>query len=249
MRGPSPRVSLRLRLFWRRGRGALFLMLGWFLLGTLGYRYVERLPLGEALVNALYLGKDRGWFWDLYSWWGQCVLFGIVVSIFFLQSVQQYNPQEFCRMLSREMRDHTIIVGYTHLGARIVAHLREAGRPFVLIDKDATAVDHLVRQEAPVIVDNAREPETLEAAGVRHARALIVASNNLETALLVTRRAREKNPAVRIVVRCFQDEFIDILESLGANQIISSSRSAFREVEDALGAEAPAARRVTSQAS
>jgi hypothetical protein len=243
----SPRISLRLRLFWRHSRWSFFLTLGWFALGTIGFHRFEHLPLGEAFVNALYLGRDRGWFWDLYSWWGQCVLFGVVFSIFFLQSVQRYNPQEFCRMLSREMRDHTIIVGYTHLGARIVAHLQEVGRPFVLIDKDATAVDHLVRQGAPVIVDNAREPGTLEEAGVRHAHAVIVASNNLETALLVTKRAREKNPAVRIVVRCFQDEFIDILESLGANQIISSSRSAFREVEESLGPEAPPARKLAGR--
>jgi len=30
-----------------------------------------------------------------------------------------------------------------------------------------------------------------------------------------------------IIVRCFLDEFTEILESLGANEVISSSKSAF----------------------
>lgn len=238
-----PLATIRLRLFVRRTRWAMALMVAWFTLGALLFRFVDHLPLDEAIVNALYLGRDRGWLWDLYSFWGQCVLFGLVVSVFLLQAVQQYNPQEACRMLAREMRDHTVVIGYTHLGARIVDHLRRIGQRWVVIDKDPTAVDHLVRAGEPVIVDNAREPGALEEAGVTRARAVVVASNNLETALVVTKRARERNRGARIVVRCYQDDFVEILESLGADQVISSSRSAFRELEDVLGPpprEAPA---------
>jgi CPA2 family monovalent cation:H+ antiporter-2 len=148
--------------------------------------------------------------------------------------VQQYNPQEACRMLAKEMKDHTIVVGYTHLGERIVEFLRQAKRAYVLVDRDATAVDDLVRAGEPVIVDNAREASTLEDAGIARARLVVLASNNIETALLVTRRARERNPKVRIIVRCYQDDFVDLLESLGANEVISSSKSAFREIESHL---------------
>ena len=138
-------------------------------------------------------------------------------------------------MLAKEMKDHAIVVGYTHLGARIVEHFRDAKQPYVLIDRDPTAVDDLIRAGEPVIVDNAREPGTLEDAGIARARLLVLASNNIETALLVTRRARQRNAKVRIIVRCYQDEFVDLLESLGASEVISSSRSAFREIEAHLG--------------
>ena len=65
-------------------------------------------------------------------------------------------------MVAREMRDHVVVVGHTHLGARVVDHLRERRRPFVVIEKDATAVDHLLRAGEPVIVDDAKQTTTLE---------------------------------------------------------------------------------------
>jgi len=225
---------VRVRVFFRRCRWGLALMALWFAFGTLAFRVVEGPPWRAALLSAFYLGRQRSWFWDLYSFWGQCVLFGIVVSIFLLQAVQQYNPQEACRMVAREMRDHVVVVGHTHLGARVVEHLRQKGRPFVVIERDASTVDHLLRAGEPVIVDNAKETTTLEEAGVRHAKAVIITSDNVETALLVTKRVRERNSEARIIVRCFQDDFAEILESLGATQVISTSRSAFEEIEGKL---------------
>jgi voltage-gated potassium channel Kch len=67
--------------------------------------------------------------------------------------------------------------------------------------------------------------------GIARARLLVLASNNIETALLVTRLARQRNPQARIIVRCYQDEFVDLLGTLGASEVISSSKSAFREIE------------------
>jgi hypothetical protein len=116
---------IRARLFLRRARWGFAVIGTWFLLGTLVFRYAAGLRFQDAILNAVYLKKSASEIWDLYSFWGQCVLFGIVISIFFLQALQRYNPQEGCRMLAGELRNHVIVVGYTHLGARIVEHLRE----------------------------------------------------------------------------------------------------------------------------
>ena len=226
---------IRLRLLARQSRAAVAVMAAWFAFGTLAYHYWEGLPFPEALRNAFYLGNRPGPFWDLYSFWGQCVLFGIVIAVFVLQGLQQYNPQEGCRMLASEMSNHVIIIGYTHLGARLVEQLQRAQRPYVLIEQDPTAVDHLVRAGEPVIVDDAKQVTTLEQAGVARARLIAVTSNNVETALLVTKRVRESNPKAPIVVRCFLDEFTEILETLGATLVISSSKSAFGEIARYLG--------------
>ncbi len=221
---------IRLKLFLRQCRWGFAVMAAWFAFGTYAYYRWERVPFWEAVRNALYLGYHEGPFWPLYSFWGQCVLFGIVISVFLLQALQQYNPQEGCRMLAREMKDHVIVVGYGHLGARVVEHFQKARRPYVLIEQDSLAVDDLVRAGEPVIVDNAKQDNTLQEAGIEHAMLVVVACNNIETTLLVTKKARERNKKVRIVVRCFLDEFTEILESLGADEVISSSKSAFREI-------------------
>jgi hypothetical protein len=210
--------SIRAKLFLRRARWGFAVIAAWFLLGTLVFRYAGGLGLEDAILNAVYLKKSAGEIWELYSFWGQCVLFGIVISIFFLQALQRYNPQEGCRMLAGELRNHVIVVGYTHLGARIVEHLRETGLPYVLVDRD------------PGVVDNAKQDSTLLDAGILHARTVVVATNNVETALLVTKKAREKNPQAHIIVRCYMDDFAEILETLGANEVISSSKSAFEGI-------------------
>lgn len=139
-------------------------------------------------------------------------------------------------MLAGEIKNHVLVVGYTHLGARIVQHLREAHLPYVLVDQDPAAVDDLVRDGEPVVVDNAKQDSTLEDAGITHAKTVIVTTNNVETALLVTKKAREKNPKAHIIVRCYVDDFAEILETLGANEVISSSKSAFEGIAPRLTA-------------
>lgn len=221
---------IRVLIFLRQCRWGFVILMAWFAFGAVAYLRIEGLGPREAVLNALYLGRNRGWFWDLYSFWGQCVLFGIVISVFLFQAAQQYNPQEGCRMVARQIKDHAIVVGYTHLGRRIVDELRKEKRPYVLIERDAAAVDDLVRAGEPVIVDDAKEESTLRDAGLEKAKLMVVTTNDIETALLVTKRARDGNKTLRIIVRCFLDEFTEILEGLGANEVVSSSKSACREV-------------------
>lgn len=225
---------IRLILFLRQSRWGFALIALWFALGTFAFRFRQHLPLEESFLNAIYLRSRPDSFWVLYSFWGQCVLFGIVISIFLLQAFERYNPEEGCRMLAREMQNHVIIVGYTHLGGRIVEHLRRTKQPYVLIDKDARAVDDLVREGEPIIVDDAKQESSLSDAGIERAKLLIITSNNVETALLVTKRARDRNKKTHIIVRCYLDEFTEILESLGANEVISSSKSAFSGISSRL---------------
>jgi len=227
---------IRIALFLRQSRWGLALLALWFALGTIIFCRVEHLPLREAFLNAVYLRVQPGSLWVLYAFWGQCVLFGIVISIFILQALQRYNPQEGCRMLASEMKDHVIVVGHGHLGGHWVDHLRQTARAYVLIEKDSMAVDDLVRSGEPVIVDDAKQESTLIEAGVDRARLIVITSNVIETALLVTKRARDRNKKATIIVRCYLDEFTEILESLGANEVISSSKSAFNEIATHIGA-------------
>jgi hypothetical protein len=226
---------IRLSLFFRQSRWGFALLALWFFLGTISFYHWDHLPLRDALLCAVYFRFHAGPLSDLYSFWGQCVLFGIVVSIFILQALQHYNPQEGSRMLASEMRNHVIVVGHGHLGGHLVDHLRKSARPYVLIERDSTVVDDLVRAGEPVVVDDAKQESTLIDAGVDHAHLIVITSNNIETALLVTKRARDRNKKATIVVRCYLDEFTEILESLGANEVISSSKSAFNEIAVRLG--------------
>ena len=99
-------------------------------------------------------------------------------------------------------------------------------------------MDDLIRAGEPVVVDDAKQESKLIDAGVDHAHIIIVTANNIETTLLVTKRCRDRNKKASIIVRCYLDEFTEILESLGANEVISSSKSAFKEIAAHLAAPA-----------
>src|SRR5260370_29173009 len=115
---------IRIALFLRQSRWGLALLALWFALGTIIFYRVKHLSLSEAFLNAVYLRVQPGSLWVLYAFWGQCVLFGIVISIFILQPLQRYNPQEGCRMLASEMKDHVIVVGRGTLGGQSVDQIR-----------------------------------------------------------------------------------------------------------------------------
>ncbi len=137
-------------------------------------------------------------------------------------------------MIASQMRNHIVVIGYTHLGERLVTYFREKKVSYCLIEKDKEKVDELLRLGEPVIVDDAREMDALSDANVNSAKVVILASNNLETTLIVTKRARQSNKDCRIITRCFQDEFAEIIESLGANEVISSSKNAFDNIVEKL---------------
>jgi len=212
----------------------LFLLFFWFLGGFLIYFLVFKLNFCEAFKACFFFKHMETDFSSAYSMWSQGLVFGVIFTFLFQNIIEKYNPERGCRMIAKEMQNHFIVVGYTHLGERLINYFRQNEIPFCLIEKDKDKIDELLRQGEPIIVDNAKELDALEDANITNAKAVIVASNNLETALIVTKRSREYNKNCLIVTRCFQDEFVEIIESLGANEIISSSKNAFEDIIEKL---------------
>lgn len=219
---------LRLRASLYRMRHILDLLLLWFVAGFAGFYWGTKLPWTDALLSAFYFEVQPGLMAQGYAFWGQSLLFGVFVGLLFKEGLENYT--ERCRLMSSLVKDHTIIVGYTHLGARLVAHCVKQKLPYVLIEIHKDLVDDLLRQGEPVIIDDARSKDALPAANIKAAKRLIIASNNIETALIVTKAAKEANPAIKVAARCGVDELVGVLEKLGADQVYSTSLAAFNEV-------------------
>lgn len=200
----------------------------WFTAAALGFRFGLGLPWSHALASTFYFEVQSHALAQGYSFWGQTLIFGVLFAALMRETME--NHIERCRTMAGLIHGHTIVVGYTHLGERIVSHCAEKGLPYVLLEKNKELVDELLRRGEPVVVDDARSKDALPAAGVARAKRLIVASNNIETALIVTKRARDVNPSLEILVRCGFDEFADVLEKLGANKVYSTSLVTFREL-------------------
>lgn len=219
---------LRLRASLYHVRWILAFLAAWFLAALAAYRFVGGLSWLDALLSALYFEVQPGIYSQAYAFWGQSILFGVVGAVLVRETME--NHAERCRVMAGYVKDHTIIVGYTHVGKRLVEHCIKNRLPYVLIEQDASLVDDLLRQSEPVIVDDARSKDALPAANIKEAKQLIIASNNIETALIVTKNAHELNASCVIASRCAIDDLVGVLEKLGAKHVYSTSMAAFQEL-------------------
>lgn len=224
-----PRRLLRLRASLRRVRGILLFMGAWFALGLAGFKLGGGLSWSESLEAAFFLKVLPSSWAQGYAFWGQSIVFGVFVGLLMRETLE--NHVERCRAMAGLVSGHTIVVGYSHLGQRLVDHLIAEREAYVLIEKDKELVDELLRRGEPVVVDDARSRDALPAANVGSARRMIIASNNIETALILTKRARDANAALEILVRCNFDDFTDVLEKLGADQVYSTSQVTFEQLK------------------
>ncbi len=121
-------------------------------------------------------------------------------------------------------RNHIIVIGIGHVGSRVIRSLLEMGSEVVAIDLDEANTNGF---NIPLIVGDARQPATLEKAGLKHAEALIVCTSNDFLNLEVCVHAREMNPNVRIVVRMWDTQLSNHLKNaLNAETISASDLSA-----------------------
>ncbi|NJD58025.1 MAG: hypothetical protein C3F13_10730 [Anaerolineales bacterium] len=110
--------------------------------------------------------------------------------------------------------NHIILVGLGHLGYRIAEELINMEQDIVVIESnpkaDLTAT--VKKMGIPVIQDDASHELTLEAAGVQHARSIILCIQNDSLNLKVALKARRMNPNIQVILRIFDDDFAQGLQ-------------------------------------
>lgn len=122
--------------------------------------------------------------------------------------------KEWEMAVASTMNKHNILVGLGHLGYRIVQKLHEMGENIVAIELNPSTHTFSAVQamNVPVIQDDATQPSALEAANVRDARTIILASQNDSMNLQIALKARSLNPKIQVVIRIFDEEFAHALQ-------------------------------------
>jgi voltage-gated potassium channel Kch len=131
----------------------------------------------------------------------------------------------------RTLKDHTIVCGYGTKGRMAVATMLQKGsdpKRIVVIDERAEARRRATEAGLAAVDGNAADQHTLEQAGCRDARSVLVAVDRDDTAVLITLTARELNPTATIVAAVREDENVHLLHQSGANGVITSSGAAGR---------------------
>lgn len=116
------------------------------------------------------------------------------------------------------LRGHTIVCGWGRVGAGVAHGLDMEGHQVVVVDQ---SIDRVRNLEFPTVVGDATRDDTLRAAGIERARALVAALDGDADNLFVTLSGRDLVPDLFIVARARADESIPKLEHAGADRVVN----------------------------
>ena len=121
----------------------------------------------------------------------------------------------------KQIKDHTIICGFGRNGTQAVDKLLAYNEKFVVVDNDPTCIDNLRSAQQFLFVNgDATLDETLDAAGISRAKALISTLSSDADNLYVVLSARQKNKDLTIISRASYNESYNKLKIAGADNVI-----------------------------
>jgi voltage-gated potassium channel len=188
-------------------------------LSTTGYGDITPVTPSARLINVLVITPLRVAF--------LIVLIGTTVETLTTQSRQALKIQ---RWRSR-VRNHIVIVGYGTKGRTAAAAMigdEVAPADIVVVDEDPVALEKAKSAGLVTVRGSATDSEVLRLASAQHARAIIVATNRDDAAVLVTLTARELAPNAKIIAAVREAENQHLLEQAGADSTVVTSETSGR---------------------
>ncbi|KUI23903.1 potassium transporter Kef [Mycobacterium sp. IS-1742] len=188
-------------------------------LSTTGYGDITPVTEGARLVNVLVITPLRVAF--------LIVLIGTTVETLTTESRQAFKIQQW----RNRVRNHTVVIGYGTKGRTAVAAMvgdEVAPADIVVVDENPAALERAKNAGLVTVRGSATDSEVLRLASAQHAKAIIVATNRDDTAVLVTLTARELAPKAKIIAAVREAENQHLLEQSGADSTVVTSETAGR---------------------
>jgi voltage-gated potassium channel len=129
------------------------------------------------------------------------------------------------------VRNHTVVVGYGTKGRTAVAAMIADGAApseIVVVDTNQTSLERASVAGLVTVRGDANKSDVLRLAGAHQAKAIIVATSDDPTAVLVTLTARELAPKANIIAAVREAENQHLLLQSGADSVVVSSETAGR---------------------
>jgi voltage-gated potassium channel len=188
-------------------------------LSTTGYGDVAPASDAARLANVLFVAPARVLF--------LIILVGTTLEVLTERSREQYRIR---RWRSR-VHQHVVVCGYGTKGRSAVDALLEDGTPIeqiVVVERDANAVKEATARGLAAVQGSSSRAATLREARVGDAKAVVVATNADDAAVLTVLTARDLAPRAWIVAAVRETENIPLVRQSGADQVVVSSATAGR---------------------
>jgi monovalent cation:H+ antiporter-2, CPA2 family len=115
---------------------------------------------------------------------------------------------------------HVIICGYGRSGQNLAQLLSAEHIPYMALDLDPDRVRQAAAAGQSVVFGDAARLQSLMAAGLARAAAVVVSYHDTPSALKILQLARSHAPSVPVVVRTVDDTDIDKLKAAGATEVV-----------------------------
>ncbi|MBW2474826.1 MAG: potassium channel protein [Deltaproteobacteria bacterium] len=204
--------------------------------GTLGYAMIEDWQAFDALYMTIITLATVG-FREVHELSPEGKIFTIVLIIsgtgiiaYTLSSLIQFTLEgQLRKILGRKklesrigkLRDHYIICGYGRIGHLICREFQSRPTPFVVVEQNPNHIERLEREGYMYVEGDATDDETLQAAGIEHAKGLITAVTSDTDNVYITLTARGLNPKLFILARAGEEGAEKKLMRAGASKVIS----------------------------
>ncbi|WP_026354534.1 monovalent cation:proton antiporter-2 (CPA2) family protein [Massilia niastensis] len=144
------------------------------------------------------------------------IVMKVAANEWMMQSLQ------LTQLATRTMKTqkHVIIAGFGRSGQSLATLLTEEKLPWYALDLDPERVQEAQAAGASVSYGDATRRESLIAAGINRASALVITCADTRLALKVLHLVHELAPALPVIVRSLDDSDLDTLKRAGATEVV-----------------------------
>ncbi len=167
----------------------------------------------------------------------QLVLASMVLSMLVAPFLIQYSDRIVMRISSTEWlqqslaltqiasqslmtRSHVIVCGFGRSGQNLSHLLEQEGISYVALDLDPERVHEAAAAGHSVVYGDAARRESLVAAGIHRAAALVITYADTPSALKVLHFAHQLEPNLPVIVRTYDDVDLEKLREAGAAEVV-----------------------------
>jgi voltage-gated potassium channel len=176
---------------------------------TVGFREVNEFGSGEKIFTIVLIVVGASTV--LYT-------FTLVVQLVVEGELREFVGRRRMDRTISQMSGHTIVCGWGRVGSAVAHDLTREGHQVVVIDDNPDRVRDV---SYPTVIGDATRDETLKAAGIERAQALVAALDGDAANLFVTLSGRDLAPGLFIVARARSDESIVKLQHAGADRVVN----------------------------
>ena len=115
---------------------------------------------------------------------------------------------------------HVIICGYGRSGQNLARLLGKENIPYMALDLDPDRVRQAAAAGQSVVFGDAARLQSLTAAGLARASAVVITYQDTPSALKILQLVRERAPQVPVIVRTLDDSDLSKLRAAGATEVV-----------------------------